>query len=415
MTPAASVSARSRRHDGGWRTTAVVGATLTSAMAIAMAGNGEHTGAAAIAFAVGVALGALVFLASAVIGRLRLPSTEEIQAGLLLVVITGGAFVLFRMGSFSLVIAATVGLFGLALVTGEARERNRSAGQVAEQTPWDQIGNEGDRRSMLTVRLVTGGLLAGFAVLMIVLPAMHKAESTMVGIGVTMMALACVMTVVGIPLAVSVVASRDREAQEVALERERRRVAAHLHDSVLQTLALIQRRAGDPAAVLNLAHRQERALRAWLADDRGNRQEALADALQSVVDGIEDDEQVIVDFTVVGDREFDVAGEALAAAAREALRNAARHAAGSKLSLYAELSDDDATVFVRDTGPGFDPQSIAPERRGIRDSIFGRMSSVGGSAKIDSTSGDGTEVILTIQPMRTDNCVRDPQAPTESN
>lgn len=180
-----------------------------------------------------------------------------------------------------------------------------------------------------------------------------------------------------------------------ARESERQRFAAHLHDSVLQTLALIQRQAGDPGAVTRLARRQEHALRAWMAGDTDLAAATLGAALREVAAEVEDEHELAVELTVLGDRKLDHAGETIVAAVREALRNAAVHAPGADVTVFAQLNGG-AEVFVRDDGPGFDLDAVPPERRGIRDAIVGRMASVGASAVIESTPGEGTEVILRL-------------------
>jgi signal transduction histidine kinase len=198
------------------------------------------------------------------------------------------------------------------------------------------------------------------------------------------------------PLLIAGLARADRARADDAREDERRRVAAHLHDSVLQTLALVQRQAHDPAAVSRLARRQEHELRAWMAGEVELGSETLGAALRSAVADVEDDEGALVELTVLGDRRLDRATEALAAAAREALRNAARHAAGSPIFVFCQAGADGAEVFVRDEGPGFDLSTVPTERRGVRDSIVGRMAAVGGSAVVESRAGEGTEIALRI-------------------
>jgi signal transduction histidine kinase len=186
----------------------------------------------------------------------------------------------------------------------------------------------------------------------------------------------------------------DRDKAGRGREEERQRFAAHLHDSVLQTLALIQRQAHDPAAVVRLARRQEHALRAWMAGEADLVSETLGAAIREVVAGVEDEYEINVELTAIGDRALDAEGEAVVGAAREALRNAARHAAGAPVFVFCEIASSRVEVFVRDEGPGFDPDTVAAERRGLRDAVIGRMASVGGHATIDSTPGEGTEVAL---------------------
>ncbi len=177
--------------------------------------------------------------------------------------------------------------------------------------------------------------------------------------------------------------------------QERAEVAAHLHDSVLQTLALMQKRADDPRAVATLARRQERELRAWL-NQSGPADGTLAGALQAAAAEVEEAHGAVVEVVTVGDRALDPATEAVAAAAREALTNAAKFAPDAGISLYAEMGDDRVEVFVRDRGPGFDPEAVPPDRRGLRESVVGRMQRHGGSATVNTAPGAGTEVELTL-------------------
>jgi signal transduction histidine kinase/phage shock protein PspC (stress-responsive transcriptional regulator) len=180
--------------------------------------------------------------------------------------------------------------------------------------------------------------------------------------------------------------------------QERAEVAAHLHDSVLQTLALVQKRADDPRAVATLARRQERELRAWLSGAPEARpDERLGDALRAAAAEVEDAHGVPVEVVTVGDRDLDDRHRALVAAAREALANAARHSGSEEpIALFAEVEDGRTEVFVRDRGKGFDPAAVGAARRGVRESIVGRMARHGGRAAVQSTPGSGTEVELVI-------------------
>jgi phage shock protein PspC (stress-responsive transcriptional regulator)/signal transduction histidine kinase len=188
------------------------------------------------------------------------------------------------------------------------------------------------------------------------------------------------------------------ERSERIRSQERAEVAAHLHDSVLQTLALVQRRADDPKEVAALARRQERELRAWLFDgDSGRTGDSLSTALEHVAAEVEDDHGVPIDLVAVGDHPLDERGIALVAATREALTNAAKFAAESApIAVFAEMDDGSAHVFIRDRGPGFDAASIPADRRGVRESIIARMQRHGGRATIRSTPQTGTEVELAI-------------------
>jgi len=186
------------------------------------------------------------------------------------------------------------------------------------------------------------------------------------------------------------------ERAERIRTQERAEVAAHLHDSVLQTLALMQKRADDPREVATLARRQERELRAWLNGSERSPDATLAAALEAAVAELEDAHGVPVDVVAVGDRPLDDAGEALVAAAREAVLNAVKFAPDAAISVFAEVSGDRAEVFVRDRGPGFDLAAVPPDRRGLRESVLGRMERHGGRAEIHTSPGAGTEVELVM-------------------
>lgn len=198
------------------------------------------------------------------------------------------------------------------------------------------------------------------------------------------------------PVAIGVIMRLDFDKAGNAREEERRRFAAHLHDSVLQTLALIQRQAHDPTAVSRLARRQEHALRAWMAGETELTSDTLAAAVRDMVAEVEDDYGITVELTAIGDHGLTASGEALVAAAREALRNAARHAPGFPVYVFLDVNAERVELFVRDDGPGFDPEAVPAERRGLRDAVVGRMKVAGGEASIESAAGEGTEVALRL-------------------
>jgi signal transduction histidine kinase len=190
------------------------------------------------------------------------------------------------------------------------------------------------------------------------------------------------------------------ERRERIRNEERADMAAHLHDSVLQTLALIQRHADAPQQARSLARRQERELRAWLYDGRRSAAAAapgnLAMALDRVADEVEADHGAAVDVVVVGDCQVDEHVDALVAAVREAVLNAARHSGADEVSVYAEVADGRIEAFVRDRGRGFDPAAVNGDRRGITHSIVRRMARHGGRAQIHSAPGEGTEVTFEL-------------------
>ncbi len=186
--------------------------------------------------------------------------------------------------------------------------------------------------------------------------------------------------------------TETREAE--AREAERADIAAHLHDSVLQTLTLIRRRAAEPETVARLARSQERELRAWLYTDRPEPGTSVSDAFRDLVGEVEDRYGVAVDLVCVGDRVPDRDTEVVVAASREALSNAVRHGA-PPVSLYLEAGPERLEVFVRDRGPGFDLEAVAPDRHGVRESIIARMERHGGSARVRRLEA-GTEVALSL-------------------
>ena len=188
----------------------------------------------------------------------------------------------------------------------------------------------------------------------------------------------------------------DRDTERAARIRseERSDVAARVHDSVLQTLALIQRHAEEPRRVASLARRQERELRGWLYGDRPLGDDgSLIAALSSAAADIEELHGIRIELASAGDRPAD---EALVLAAREAMANAAKFAGVEEIDVYAEVTEEGAAVFVRDRGAGFDRAAVPPDRKGLVESIEGRMERAGGSASVVSTPGEGTEVELRL-------------------
>jgi phage shock protein PspC (stress-responsive transcriptional regulator) len=207
------------------------------------------------------------------------------------------------------------------------------------------------------------------------------------------------LSVIFAPLIARLIRSLSAERAERIRSQERAEMAAHVHDSVLQTLALMQKRADDPREVAALARRQERELRGWLSGRgfaaRDVRQ--LATALETAADEIEREHGVPIDVVAVGDAPLDQAGEAAVAAAREAMLNASKFGGGSPVDVYAEAGERRVQIFVRDRGPGFDPGAVPGDRRGVRESIVGRMERHGGHATIRAAEGGGTEVELTVE------------------
>jgi signal transduction histidine kinase len=262
--------------------------------------------------------------------------------------------------------------------------------------PQDVVVEEGRRAAIAVSRTGLGIVLviaAGFVFLQTT-GALGAARDVLLAV----IAAVVVLGVIFAPWIVRLLRSLTEERAERIRSQERAEVAAHLHDSVLQTLAMMQRRAGEPGEVAALARRQERELRAWLAGRPAPGQSSrLAGALEAAAAEVEESHGVPVEVVVVGDRELDAAHEAVVAAAREAMTNAAKFGRGSPVDVYAESEGSRTQVFIRDRGPGFDTGSIPPDRRGVRESIRGRMERHGGRARITSSPGTGTEVELVLE------------------
>ena len=203
------------------------------------------------------------------------------------------------------------------------------------------------------------------------------------------------LVLVSLPWILRVRQSLAQARDDKLLADARADMAAHLHDSVLQTLALIQRQAKDPRAVVRLARRQERELRQWLYGETTD-EATLSQALTASALDVETDHGIDVDLVTVGDCDLTADMTAVVRAAREAMVNAARHAGVERVDVYAEVDQDQVSVFVRDRGVGFDPASIDPDRMGIRGSIVERVRRAGGRAIIRSSPGEGSEVRLEL-------------------
>jgi len=271
-----------------------------------------------------------------------------------------------------------------------ARWRRTAAGIVgpSKSSLWRLIGG---------CVLVIGGL-AVFALGQL---DFNAVRSALIAVLLTLVGVA----IITIPWWLRLVRDLGDERRGRIQERERAEIAAHLHDSVLQTLALIQRQPGDAREVQRLARSQERQLRTWLYGPAGyaaagESQAApvstLAVALSEAAGEVEDTYAIAVTPVIVGDVPMDQHLAALVAAAREAMVNAAKHAGVQEVSVYAEVEDGTASVFVRDRGSGFDPDAVGADRRGLADSIRGRMERHGGTATVRSTPGEGTEIELSV-------------------
>jgi signal transduction histidine kinase len=252
----------------------------------------------------------------------------------------------------------------------------------------------GDRRAA-ALRVGGGGLLllAGVGGVVVAQSGFRAAWGGIVAIIVIVAGLAVITGPWGWRLA----ADLGAERRERIRAEERAEVAAHLHDSVLQTLALIQNKADQPREVQRLARGQERELRSWLFGPPDEQQGAsVVKALEAVAAEVEDTHGVPIEVVPVGDCALDEHVSALVLAAKEAMVNASKFSGAPRVQVFSEVEGDRVTVFVRDQGAGFDPEAVGDDRRGITESIVGRMTRHGGRADVRSTPGDGTEVELTL-------------------
>jgi len=248
------------------------------------------------------------------------------------------------------------------------------------------------RRSWWLVIFGLGMMVAGLVVVLRSLDALQS-------VGVLAIALLVAVggfIIVAGPWLWSLIEDLRTERRARIRSEEKAEMAAHLHDSVLQTLALIQR-TDDPKKMVTLARSQERELRSWLFDERSGDDHSLQVALQAAATRVEEVHHVPVSVVVVGETSLPKdRTDALIAAATEAMMNAAEHSGADKVSVYAEGSGSTVDVFITDQGSGFDRSAVPRDRRGIAESVEARMRRHGGSATIETNEGEGTEVHLTM-------------------
>ncbi len=326
-------------------------------------------------------------------GRIR-RLTDAGPAVVLAALGIGGVLLLGSiLGEGTLFWAIAVGLAGVALLWRQADE--------AQRERWlDTTG----RVDPVRVVLGSGGwasyarIAAGLALIVVALVLVSLRDGGSLGLArdVTAISLIAVLglgVVVG-PWIYRLAADLTAERAERVRSQDRADVAAHLHDSVLQTLALIQKNSHDGPLVARLARSQERDLRAWLYSEESTDETTVAGALRRMAATIEDSHGVPVEVVAVGDRPYSETLSAAVKAAGEAVTNAAKHAGVDRIDVYAEITDEVVDVFVRDRGVGFDPEVVAEGRYGLQHSIRDRMDRHGGTAEIRSTPGEGTEVRL---------------------
>ncbi len=288
-----------------------------------------------------------------------------------------------------------LGVLGLAVLWWQADE--------AQRERWiDSTG----RVDIVRAVVGSGGaasyarLAAGVALLVAAL-GLFAVQTGRLGVARDVL-LAGVLGVVGLALMVGpwlfrLAGDLSEERAARVRSQERADVAAHLHDSVLQTLALIQKHADDGRTVAKLARAQERDLRGWLYGEDAHPETSVAAALRAAAAEVEDAFGVPVEVVTVGDVAVDERRRPLVLAAREAMVNAAKHSGADKVDVFAECGDGHVEVFVRDRGQGFDPDAVPQDRLGVRNSIVDRMQRHGGTAVVRTAPGDGTEVRLSLQ------------------
>jgi phage shock protein PspC (stress-responsive transcriptional regulator) len=312
----------------------------------------------------------------------------------------------------------TLAAIGIGLVLARGGDNGVDAATVRAPAP---SAGRGEVRHDARPRLAANPLEAlrggrwfwlrmlGGAILLVLGIAMFLATTEAFGavgkVGIAVLATALGVVLVFGPWIVRLVGQLGDERRERIRSEERADMAAHLHDSVLQTLALIQRNPDASSEARSLARRQERELRAWLYDDRhradGGAAGTLTLALDRLTDEVEADHPAVeVDVVLVGDCPLDSGVTALVKAVREAVVNAANHSGESVVSVYVEVDGGRVEAFVRDRGRGFDPAAVDDDRQGITRSIVGRMARHGGRARVLSAPGEGTEINVEVARVR---------------
>lgn len=284
-----------------------------------------------------------------------------------------------------------LGLGGVALIWRQADESSRERWRDSTGRIDPVRALVGDGGWAAWSRIVLGVLMLVTALVLFALRSGRLSVAVDVLLA-TGLGLVGVLLVLG-PWLVRLLNDLGEERAQRVRSQERADVAAHLHDSVLQTLALIQKNSADPAQVARLARAQERDLRSWLFEETAP-SGSLSAALAALAAEVEADHNVTVEVVTVGDLVLDERTQPVLLATREAVVNAAKHAGSGRVDVYAEVSPSQLEVFVKDRGRGFDPDAVAADRHGVRGSIVDRMERHGGTARVTSRPGEGTEVVL---------------------
>ncbi|MEU2928285.1 PspC domain-containing protein [Streptomyces sp. NPDC007251] len=331
-------------------------------------------------------------------GRRRLvarkPDRGQIVALLLMVIVS-----IVFVGSVNLTSAAKAYLLPAVLVAAGVALVWRQADN-ARRARWVEVGRR--RRTLTLVRAAAGVVLVTAGV-----SAVFWLQGSAAHLGAVLQAALAVLvgiTLLAGPYLVRMTQDLSEERLMRIRAQERAEVAAHVHDSVLHTLTLIQRNADNANEVRRLARAQERDLRTWLykpegtGKDEADEPDTVAEAVRRNAAEVEDKHGVPIEVVVVGDCPLDERTGAQMQAAREAMVNAAKYGGeGGAVQVYAEVEGRTVFVSVRDRGPGFDLDSIPADRMGVRESIIGRMERNGGTARLRPVPGGGTEVELEME------------------
>jgi signal transduction histidine kinase len=314
--------------------------------------------------------------------------------GLALLVVS--AFGMSWAGSYSWSIVLSVA--GLVLIWRNADPPEKEHLEHIARPLRGALSIENRSWRALATRLGLSGVLV--VVGLVFLFQHHKMTTALRPLAGLLLVIAAIVVLLG-PWWLRIARDLVEERQARARAEEREEMACRVHDSVLQTLALIQRSADSPSDVVRLARSQERELRTWLNEGRfglGTEEEdtTFSAGVRRIQQDVEAAHGVTVEAVVVGDLSLDERLRSFLAAGREASVNAAKWSGSPVVSLFAEVDGSGVSMFVRDTGVGFDLDRVPTDRRGLSDSIQGRMARLGGRATVRSSSGEGTEVALTL-------------------
>ena len=285
---------------------------------------------------------------------------------------------------------------GLTLIWRNAPDDERAAMHRLVQPLESLTASGADARRATRLRVAGAAVL--LAVGLGVLFSLHGGIALLKPLGGFLFVAAALVLLLG-PWWLRIARDLMVERQARARAEERADIASRVHDSVLQTLALIQRRSDDPQAVVQLARAQERELRSWLFEGRAPGDadvSSFAEGIRQIQRDVEARHGVPVEVVTVGDCPLDEHMSALLAAAREATVNAAKWSGAAVISVFAEVEPENVSIAVRDRGKGFDPAAVPGDRKGVAESVRGRMSRHGGEAIVQSAPGEGTKVTLTM-------------------